>query len=95
MSKELRRGYVKQLRALARDLDVSQVRDDSGREKVQELFQSLVTAAKKTKKPELKQKAEKVFELYESTWKVEGTGLAKEAEVAKPVRLRGKMKVYD
>ena len=51
------------MRALARDLDVSQVRDDSGREKVQELFQSLVKAAKKTKKPELKQKAEKVCEL--------------------------------
>ena len=71
--------------------DRCKVRDDSDREKVQELFQSLVKAASKKKKPELKQKAEKVFELYESTWKVEGTGLAKEAEVAKTVRLRGKM----
>ena len=47
MSKEVRRGCVKDLRALERDLDVTQVRDDSGRAKVQDMFEAVVIAAKK------------------------------------------------
>ena len=54
MSKEERKACVKELRAVARELDVSQIRDDSGRSKVQEWFQSVVRAATSKKKADLK-----------------------------------------
>ena len=57
MSKEERKACVKELRAVARELDVSQIRDDCGRSKVQEWFQSGVRAATSKKKPDLSAKA--------------------------------------
>ena len=56
MSKEERKACVKELRAVARELDVSQIRDDCGRSEVQEWFQSVVRAATSKKKPDLKAK---------------------------------------
>ena len=59
MSKDTRKTCVKQLRAVAREFDVAQIRDDCGRSKVQEWFQTVVRAAGSKKKPDLKAKAEK------------------------------------
>ena len=67
--KEERKALVKGLRAVARQLGVDQIRDDCGRSKVQEWFQTVVKAAKSKKKPELKAKAEATFAKCESTWR--------------------------
>ena len=91
MSKEDRKACVKQLRAVARELDVTQIRDDCGRSKVQEWFQSVVRAATSKKKPDLKAKAEAAFAKYESTWKTESAAPTRENEGREPLRLRGKI----
>ena len=90
MAKECRRDYVKQLCAFARELDVEQVRDDCGRSKVTDLFERIKAAATNKKKPELKGKAQKVFESYESTWSVDKGTEAKQDTAVETVRLRGK-----
>ena len=66
MSKDTRKTCVKQLRAVARELDVAQIRDDCGRSKVQEWFQTVVRAAGSKKTPDPKAKAEKA-ELAQET----------------------------
>ena len=69
---------------------MAQVRDDCGRSKVTDLFERIKAAATKKKKPELRGKAEKVFESYESTWSVDEGTEAKQDTVVETVRLRGK-----
>ena len=87
MSKEERKALVKELRAVARELGVDQIRDDCGRSKVQEWFQTVVKAAKSKKKPELKAKAETAFAKYESTWRAENSAPTTENEERAPLRL--------
>ena len=83
MSKEERKALVKELRAVARELGVDHIRDDCGRSKVQEWFQTVVKAANSKKKPELQAKAEASFAKNESTWRAENSAPTTENHLEK------------
>ena len=67
-----RKNLVKELRAFARQAGVQQVRDDSSRATVEAMFQSLVASVA----ADTKSQATKVFDKYQSSFKVEPVSLS-------------------
>ena len=81
-----RKGLVKELRAFARQTGVAQVRDDSSRAKVEAMFQSIIASAA----ADVKTKATKLFEKYQSSFTVELESPIVQSASAEPFRLRGR-----
>ena len=81
-----RKNLVKELRAFARQTGVTQVRDDSSRARVEAMFQNIVAKAK----AETKSEVTKLFEKYQSSFKVEPVSLPVQSVATETFRLRGR-----
>ena len=81
-----RKSLVKELRVLARQTGVVQVRDDSSRPRVEAMFNSIVAKAE----TDAKSQVTKLFETYQASFKVEPVSLPVQKVASEPFRLRGR-----
>ena len=81
-----RKALVKELRTYARQVKVTQARDDSGRAKVEAMYRKIIAKAS----VEVKRLVEEKFKAYTETFKTEVATSPAEDTAADAFRLRGK-----
>ena len=81
-----RKALVKELRTYARQVKVTQARDDSGRAKVEAMYRKIIAKAS----VEVKRLVEEKFKAYTETFKTEVATSPAEDTAAGAFRLRGK-----